>query len=65
VRIVILLTVIVSMITYLTVRQSMKRGMMPMATPDNPMGQSQKYGVHHAVLRAVRAVLAIRSSCTG
>ena len=29
--------------TYLTVRQSMKRGMMPAATPDNPMGQSQKY----------------------
>ena len=44
VRIVILLTVVVSMITtYLTVRQSMKRGMMPTATPDNPMGQSQKY----------------------
>ena len=29
--------------TFLTVRQSMKRGMMPAATPDNPMGQSQKY----------------------
>ena len=29
--------------TYLTVRQSMKRGMMPTASPDNPMGQSQKY----------------------
>jgi YidC/Oxa1 family membrane protein insertase len=44
VRIVILLAVLVSMITtYLTVRQSMKRGMMPAATPDNPMGQSQKY----------------------
>ena len=44
VRIVILLTVVVSMVTtYLTVRQSMKRGMMPTATPDNPMGQSQKY----------------------
>jgi YidC/Oxa1 family membrane protein insertase len=43
-KIVILLTVIVSMITtYLTVRQSMKRGMMPAASPDNPMGQSQKY----------------------
>jgi YidC/Oxa1 family membrane protein insertase len=41
---VILITVIVSMVTtYLTVRQSMKRGMMPAATPDNPMGQSQKY----------------------
>ena len=44
VRIVILLAVLVSMATtYLTVRQSMKRGMMPAATPDNPMGQSQKY----------------------
>jgi YidC/Oxa1 family membrane protein insertase len=41
---VILLAVVVSMVTtYLTVRQSMKRGMMPAATPDNPMGQSQKY----------------------
>ena len=28
--------------TYLTVRQSMKRGMMP-TTPDSPMGNSQKY----------------------
>jgi YidC/Oxa1 family membrane protein insertase len=36
--------VLISMVTtYLTVRQSMKRGMMPTATPDNPMGQSQKY----------------------
>jgi YidC/Oxa1 family membrane protein insertase len=44
VRIVILLAVLVSMATtYLTVRQSMKRGMMPAASPDNPMGQSQKY----------------------
>jgi YidC/Oxa1 family membrane protein insertase len=43
-KIVILCTVVVSMITtYLTVRQSMKRGMMPAATSDNPMGQSQKY----------------------
>jgi YidC/Oxa1 family membrane protein insertase len=43
-KIVILITVLVSMTTtYLTVRQSMKRGMMPAATPDNPMGQSQKY----------------------
>jgi len=41
-KIVILITVLVSMTTtYLTVRQSMKRGMMP--TGDNsPMGQSQK-----------------------
>ena len=29
--------------TYLTVKQSMKRGMMPAATPDNPMASSQKY----------------------
>jgi YidC/Oxa1 family membrane protein insertase len=43
-KIVILCAVVVSMATtYLTVRQSMKRGMMPTATPDNPMGQSQKY----------------------
>jgi YidC/Oxa1 family membrane protein insertase len=43
-KIVILCAVLVSMVTtYLTVRQSMKRGMMPAATPDNPMGQSQKY----------------------
>jgi YidC/Oxa1 family membrane protein insertase len=43
-KIVILFTVLVSMTTtYLTVRQSMKRGMMPAATPDNPMGNTQKY----------------------
>ena len=41
---VILVAVLISMTTtFLTVRQSMKRGMMPAATPDNPMGQSQKY----------------------
>jgi YidC/Oxa1 family membrane protein insertase len=41
---VILVAVMISMATtYLTVRQSMKRGMMPAATPDTPMGQSQKY----------------------
>jgi YidC/Oxa1 family membrane protein insertase len=41
---VILVAVLISMTTtYLTVRQSMKRGMMPAASPDNPMGQSQKY----------------------
>jgi YidC/Oxa1 family membrane protein insertase len=41
---VILVAVLISMVTtYLTVRQSMKRGMMPAATPDNPMGQSQKF----------------------
>ena len=37
------LTVVISMATtYLTVRQSMKRGMMPTGS-DSPMGQSQKY----------------------
>jgi YidC/Oxa1 family membrane protein insertase len=41
---VILGAVVISMVTtYLTVRQSMKRGMMPAASPDNPMGQSQKF----------------------
>jgi YidC/Oxa1 family membrane protein insertase len=43
-KIVIVAAVLVSMATtYLTVRQSMKRGMMPTASPDNPMGNSQKY----------------------
>jgi YidC/Oxa1 family membrane protein insertase len=43
-KIVIVLAVLISMATtYLTVRQSMKRGMMPTASPDNPMGNSQKY----------------------
>jgi YidC/Oxa1 family membrane protein insertase len=43
-KVVIFVFVLISMATtYLTVRQSMKRGMMPAATPDNPMGQSQKY----------------------
>jgi YidC/Oxa1 family membrane protein insertase len=42
-KIVILAAVLVSMsTTYLTIRQSMKRGMMPAATPDNPMAGSQK-----------------------
>jgi len=41
---VIFCAVLVSMsTTYLTIRQSMKRGMMPAATPDNPMASSQKY----------------------
>ena len=41
-KVVIVITVIISMTTtYLTVRQSMKRGMMPTGT-DTPMGQSQK-----------------------
>ncbi len=43
-KLVILAAVAVSMTTtYLTIRQSMKRGMMPAATPDNPMASSQKY----------------------
>jgi len=43
-KIVIVITVLVSMATtYLTIKQSMKRGMMPAATPDNPMANSQKY----------------------
>ena len=43
-KIVIFVTVLISMATtFMTVRQSMKRGMMPAASPDNPMGQSQKY----------------------
>ncbi len=43
-RIVILIAVIISVVTtFLTVRQSTKRGMMTPATPDNPMAQSQKY----------------------
>jgi YidC/Oxa1 family membrane protein insertase len=42
-KIVILISVMISMTTtYLTIRQSMKRGMMPAATPDNPMASSQK-----------------------
>jgi YidC/Oxa1 family membrane protein insertase len=43
-KVVIFIAVLISMATtFMTVRQSMKRGMMPAATPDNPMGQSQKY----------------------
>jgi YidC/Oxa1 family membrane protein insertase len=43
-KLVILAAVAISMgTTYLTIRQSQKRGMMPAATPDNPMASSQKY----------------------
>jgi YidC/Oxa1 family membrane protein insertase len=43
-KLIILCAVVVSMsTTYLTIKQSMKRGMMPAATPDNPMANSQKY----------------------
>ncbi|MGH3407510.1 MAG: membrane protein insertase YidC [Streptosporangiaceae bacterium] len=43
-KIVIFAAVLISMATtFLTVRQSMKRGMMPAASPGNPMGNSQKY----------------------
>ena len=42
-KIVILLTVVVSAITtFMTVRQSMKRGMTPQMDPNNPMASSQK-----------------------
>jgi YidC/Oxa1 family membrane protein insertase len=43
-KLVIIAAVLVSMATtYMTIKQSMKRGMMPAPSPDNPMGQSQKY----------------------
>jgi YidC/Oxa1 family membrane protein insertase len=43
-KLVIVAAVLISMATtYLTIRQSQKRGMMPAATPDNPMASSQKY----------------------
>ena len=43
-KLIIVLAVVVSMATtFLTIRQSQKRGMMPAATPDNPMASSQKY----------------------
>jgi YidC/Oxa1 family membrane protein insertase len=43
-KVVIVAAVAVSMVTtFLTIRQSQKRGMMPAATPDNPMASSQKY----------------------
>ncbi len=43
-KLVIFAAVLISMATtFLTIRQSMKRGMMPAATPDNPMASSQKY----------------------
>ena len=42
-KIVILLTVVVSATTtFMTVRQSMKRGMTPQVDPNNPMASSQK-----------------------
>jgi YidC/Oxa1 family membrane protein insertase len=43
-KIVILCAVAISVITtFMTVRQSTKRGMTPQMTPDNPMASSQKY----------------------
>jgi YidC/Oxa1 family membrane protein insertase len=43
-KVVIVVAVLISMATtYLSIKQSMKRGMMPAATPDNPMANSQKY----------------------
>ncbi len=53
-KLVIFGAVLISMTTtFLTVRQSMKRGMMPAATPDNPMGQSQKYMMYFMPLFAL------------
>jgi YidC/Oxa1 family membrane protein insertase len=53
-KLVIFGAVMISMTTtFLTVRQSMKRGMMPAATPDNPMGQSQKYMMYFMPLFAL------------
>jgi len=62
-KIVILLTVIVSMITtYLTVRQSMKRGIDARGDPRQPDGPvAEIHDVHHAFLRAVGPVLAVRA----
>jgi YidC/Oxa1 family membrane protein insertase len=43
-KIVILCFVLISVVTtFLTVRQSTKRGMTPQMTPDNPMAATQKY----------------------
>jgi YidC/Oxa1 family membrane protein insertase len=43
-KIVILFAVLISVTTtFMTVRQSTKRGMTPQMTPDNPMAASQKY----------------------
>jgi YidC/Oxa1 family membrane protein insertase len=43
-RLIILVAVLMSVATtFMTVRQSTKRGMTPQMTPDNPMAQSQKY----------------------
>ena len=43
-KLVILVFVVISAATtFFTIRQSQKRGMMPAATPDNPMAASQKY----------------------
>jgi YidC/Oxa1 family membrane protein insertase len=43
-RLIILVAVLISVATtFMTVRQSTKRGMTPQMTPDNPMAQSQKY----------------------
>ncbi len=43
-KLVIVGAVAISMVTtFLTIRQSQRRGMMPTASPDNPMASSQKY----------------------
>jgi YidC/Oxa1 family membrane protein insertase len=53
-KIVICLAVVVSVVTtFLTVRQSTKRGMTPQMTPDNPMASSQKYMMYIVPLFAL------------
>ena len=63
-RLVILVFVLVSAATtFLTMRQSQKRGMMQQGPvdPDNPAAKHvEEHDVHRAVLRAVRSVLAVR-----
>jgi YidC/Oxa1 family membrane protein insertase len=53
-KVVICCAVVVSVVTtYLTVRQSTKRGMTPQMTPDNPMAASQKYMMYIVPLFAL------------
>lgn len=53
-KLVILMFVVISMVTtFLSVRQSQKRGMMPTTTPDNPMGGMQKYMTYFMPLFAL------------
>jgi YidC/Oxa1 family membrane protein insertase len=57
IKVVIGATVLISMVTtYLTMRQSMKRGMMPTGS-DSPMGQSQKMMVYIMPLFALTGLI--------